>query len=94
MRPDGGSANAQAYEKSPLSAVDKPKTPFGMAVPLSSRHPPTQKEMLQQNRQANAQLAPAAPIPVPLGANPNIIFQHIHEMASKRISTLDYLRKA
>jgi hypothetical protein len=47
-----------------------------------------------QRQASNAGLAPAAPIPVPNGANPNIIFQHIHELASKRISTLDYLRKA
>ncbi len=26
--------------------------------------------------------------------NPQVIYQHIHDMASKRISTLDYLRKA
>jgi len=93
VKPEG---SAQVYEKSPLSAVDRPKTPFGhgMTAPMSSRHPPSQKEILQQNRQANAQLAPAAPIQVPIGANPNIIFQHIHELASKRISTLDYLRKA
>ncbi|KAI9848186.1 MAG: hypothetical protein M1837_000860 [Sclerophora amabilis] len=26
--------------------------------------------------------------------NPNLVFQHIHDTASKRISTLDYLRKA
>ena len=25
--------------------------------------------------------------------NPNIIYQHIHDTAAKRISTLDYLRK-
>lgn len=93
VKPDGTNG-AQVYEKSPLSAVDKPKTPFGMAVPLSSRHPPSQKDILQANRQANTQLAPSAPIPLPNGANPNVIFQHIQEMASKRISTLDYLRKA
>lgn len=92
VRPE--TSQGQVYEKSPLSAIDKPKTPFGMAVPMPMRHPPTQKEILHANRQANAQLGPAAPIPVPNGANPNIIFQHIHEMASKRISTLDYLRKA
>ncbi|OAL47132.1 hypothetical protein IQ07DRAFT_682619 [Pyrenochaeta sp. DS3sAY3a] len=85
---------AQVYEKSPLSAVDKPKTPFGMAVPMPLRHPPSQKEILQANQQANRGLAPAAPIPLPNGSNPNIIFQHIHDLASKRISTLDYLRKA
>jgi len=26
--------------------------------------------------------------------NPGVLYQHIHDMASKRISTLDYLRKA
>lgn len=26
--------------------------------------------------------------------NPNVIYQHIHDIAPKRISTLDYLRKA
>ena len=85
---------AQVYEKSPLCAVDKPKTPFNMAVPMPLRHPPSQKEILQANQQSNRTLAPAAPIPVPNGTNPNTIFQHIHELASKRISTLDYLRKA
>jgi hypothetical protein len=93
VKTEGGN-NAHVYEKSPLSAVDKPKTPFAMAVPMPLRHPPSQKEIIQANRQANATLAPAAPIPLPNGANPNIIFQHIHELASKRISTLDYLRKA
>lgn len=58
--------------------ADKPKAPFMAATRSAS----------------NAGLAPAAPIPVPNGANPNIVFQHIHELASKRISTLDYLRKA
>ncbi|RII13671.1 hypothetical protein CUC08_Gglean004441 [Alternaria sp. MG1] len=65
-----------------------------MAVPIPLRHPPSQKEILQANQQSNRTLAPAAPIPVPNGSNPNMIFQHIHELASKRISTLDYLRKA
>ncbi|OAG14727.1 hypothetical protein CC77DRAFT_948308 [Alternaria alternata] len=83
------------HDKSPLSAVDKPKTPFAnMAVPMPLRHPPSQKEILQANQQSNRTLAPAAPIPVPNGSNPNMVFQHIHELASKRISTLDYLRKA
>jgi hypothetical protein len=93
VKPDGG--GLQHYDKAPLSALDKPKTPFGMAVPIPLRHPPTQKEIQQAQRSAsNAGLAPSAPLPVPNGANPNIIFQHIHELASKRISTLDYLRKA
>jgi hypothetical protein len=92
VRPEGG--QGQIYEKSPLSAVDKPKTPFGMSNPMPLRHPPSQKDFAQAGRQPTTQLAPAAPIPVPTGVNPNVIFQHIHEMASKRISTLDYLRKA
>ena len=97
IKPDGGGGGGglQNYDKTPLSALDKPKAPFGMAVPIPLRHPPSQKEIQQAQRQAsNAGLAPAAPIPAPSGANPNIIFQHIHELASKRISTLDYLRKA
>lgn len=82
-------------DKTPLSAVDKPKTPFAMSVPMTGLWSATSQKDMQAARQVNTQqLAPAAPIPVPNGANPNIIFQHIHEMASKRISTLDYLRKA
>ncbi|KAL5120075.1 hypothetical protein ACEQ8H_001900 [Pleosporales sp. CAS-2024a] len=87
-------AHAHGHDKSPLSALDKPKPPFGMSVPMPLRHPPTQKEILQANRQGNAQLAPSAPIPLPNSITPNVVFQHIQEMASKRISTLDYLRKA
>ncbi|KAF3007680.1 hypothetical protein E8E13_009208 [Curvularia kusanoi] len=95
VKPDGG--GLQHYDKAPLSALDKPKSSFSMAVPMPLRHPPSQKEIQQAQRVnsiPNASLAPAAPIPVPSGANPNIIFQHIQELASKRISTLDYLRKA
>ena len=98
VKPD---APATAYEKAPLSALDKPKTPFGMAVPIMPmRAQPTPKDVQHmqhlQRQQSNLGLAPAASILAsgPNGANPNIIFQHIHEMASKRISTLDYLRKA
>ncbi|ORY05569.1 hypothetical protein BCR34DRAFT_490796 [Clohesyomyces aquaticus] len=97
----GEGGGGQGYSKSPLSAVDNPKTPFGMAVPL--RYPPSQAEIKQAQRHQgsygsgfNGGLAPAPQISsLSAGAhNPNIIFQHIHEMASKRISTLDYLRKA
>lgn len=27
-------------------------------------------------------------------SNPNTLYQHIHDMSSKRIATLDYMRKA
>lgn len=92
VKPEGG--GGQVYEKSPLSAVDKPKTPFGMAVPMPIRYPPSQREILQANQQANRSLGPAAPIQGTTSGNPHIIFQQIQELASKRISTLDYLRKA
>lgn len=77
------------YDKAPLSALDKPKTPFAMPT-----RTPTSQTARSASNAGLERLAPAAPIPVPNGANPNIIFQHIHELASKRISTLDYLRKA
>lgn len=88
---------AHVYEKSPLSAVDRPKTPFGTAaasMPPPTRYIPTQKEIIQANQQSNRALGPAAPIVAPSSSNPGIVFQHIQELASKRISTLDYLRKA
>ena len=97
-----GAAARQGHDKEPQSAVDKPKTPFGRArFPSNSSEP--QPGLRRQdtgtyggnNMSYNATgLGPAAPIPLPTGVNPNIIFQHIQEMASKRISTLDYLRKA
>ncbi|KAG8528019.1 uncharacterized protein KY384_006935 [Bacidia gigantensis] len=34
------------------------------------------------------------PVALGMSQNPNTVFQQIHEMSSKRISTLDYLRKA
>jgi hypothetical protein len=92
--------NKQAYEKSPLSAVDNPSTPFAMSAP--PRYPATPKEPqpgLQRQQStyggnAFGGLQPAAQLSTGGSATPHIIFQHIHEMASKRISTLDYLRKA
>ncbi|KAF1993747.1 hypothetical protein P154DRAFT_625193 [Amniculicola lignicola CBS 123094] len=90
--PDGGK---QVYEKSPLSAVDNPKTPFAMNVPhVPHRYPPTQKEVQLARQQSNLGPGLGQAAPVGGGVNPNAIFQHIHELASKRISTLDYLRKA
>ena len=42
---------------------------------------------------AAAQLLPPTPS-MSSGQVPNLLYQHIHDMASKRISTLDYFRKA
>ncbi|KAF1973157.1 hypothetical protein BU23DRAFT_507174 [Bimuria novae-zelandiae CBS 107.79] len=106
VRPDtgAGAGGRQGYDKEPLSAVDKPKTPFGRARFPSNNNDP-QPGLRRQDTAGTTYggstmnynaggLGPAAPIPLPTGANPNVIFQHIQEMASKRISTLDYLRKA
>ena len=41
-----------------------------------------------------AGLPVANPVASAGSQNPNILYQHIHDMAAKRISTLDYLRKA
>ncbi|KAF2642474.1 hypothetical protein P280DRAFT_395691, partial [Massarina eburnea CBS 473.64] len=82
---------------------DDPKTPFGVAmtpsgisVPIRSSN--TAKDLQQARRPSEMYvggLGPAAPIPLPgNSSSPNAIFQHIQEMASKRISTLDYLRKS
>ncbi|OCK91000.1 uncharacterized protein K441DRAFT_616782 [Cenococcum geophilum 1.58] len=99
MKPPEGGGGPAAFSKAPLSAVEPPKTPFGMSVPL--RYPPSQKQLQAQQinyGQFSGTLGPPAPIaigPTASGShNPGVVFQHIHEMASKRISTLDYLRKA
>lgn len=44
--------------------------------------------------QGNGTLGPAAQIGGAGGQNPQAVFQHIQDAASKRISTLDYLRKS
>ncbi len=82
---------------SPISAIDKPKTHFAMAVPMPVRFPPSEKTIPPSSLQSSGRaLGPAAPIPIPLPntSSPHVVFQQIHELASKRISTLDYLRKA
>ena len=43
---------------------------------------------------AGVDVSHPTPTHVPVNQNSDTLFQHIHEMASKRISTLDYLRKA
>lgn len=62
---------------------------------------PSEKEYQQAQRSAsfgskfhNGILAPPPQLPMSQGASAQLIFQNIQDLASKRISTLDYLRKA
>ncbi len=89
------------HRKASFSAAE-PKTPLAMlAVPFGG----SRKEDKEAVRQASASYASNAqvngnhvppPVPPPTGGSqtPFAIYQHIHDTASKRISTLDYLRKA
>ncbi|KAJ9642483.1 hypothetical protein H2199_004864 [Coniosporium tulheliwenetii] len=89
---------ASLFSKSPLSASD-PKATVGMtAVPLRHPHqsgrPPGTAQSNVNFGQSNGSLGPPAPVlPSANSPNPYATFQHIHDMASKRIATLDYLRK-
>ncbi|KAF2461340.1 hypothetical protein BDY21DRAFT_383419 [Lineolata rhizophorae] len=75
----------------------RPSTSHSMAVPLM--HPPRRQGTAPHSNAGfgHGGLGPPAPIvssSSASGHNPHAVFQHIHEMATKRISTLDYLRKA
>ncbi|EON62880.1 hypothetical protein W97_02105 [Coniosporium apollinis CBS 100218] len=95
---DNVQKEASLFSKSPLSASD-PKATVGMtAVPLrhahqSGRLPGTAQSNISFT-QSNGSLGPPAPVlPSANSPNPYAVFQHIHDTASKRIATLDYLRK-
>jgi hypothetical protein len=90
--------------KDPLSAVETTmSTPFGngpkktqTSVDMGVSGGSITKDDDGQsaaNGANNAGLNPAPPLSGG-SQNPIAIYQHIHEMANKRISTLDYLRKA
>jgi hypothetical protein len=95
--------NANKDEQMPHSATEATVTsaPFANGVkrePTSNLSksmsaPPMGDDM---NFATGPQGLPPTPAPpVVMGTqNPNAIYQHIHDMASKRISTLDYIRKA
>ncbi|TKA70826.1 hypothetical protein B0A49_07694 [Cryomyces minteri] len=93
------------YNRSPLSAVDPPKSAFGTMPAATFGHnlrrldtSEAGKTQNTSNGQGGATLSPPLPNP-PLQAsaganNPRALHQHINDTASKRIATLDYLRKA
>ncbi|KAI9811629.1 MAG: hypothetical protein M1827_005378 [Pycnora praestabilis] len=94
---------------SPLSATESNQSiaPFAMlAGPFSHNNksvvdlvrPSSNPHLNVGYGQASVSQGPAVPL-VGNGSavglqNPQLVYQHIHEMATKRISTLDYLRKA
>ncbi|OJD29213.1 uncharacterized protein BKCO1_8700030 [Diplodia corticola] len=96
----------KSYDASAAAAVgkppDEPRTPgmantVGAAHMWASRPSGTAHSNLAFGQVSNPLAAPANIPPVPSAAgghNPHAVFQHIHDMSSKRISTLDYLRKA
>jgi hypothetical protein len=55
---------------------------------------PTNGEYMHLAGNGGAPPLPPPPAPISGSQNPNVLYQHIHDMASKRISTLDYFRKA
>ncbi len=101
--------NANKDEKLPHSATEATMlgTSFEIAIAekkaqtstlgKNTSAPPTRDDALRlASSVANVAGMPSTPSPY-AGAgssNPKVIYQHIHDMASKRISTLDYMRKA
>jgi hypothetical protein len=90
--------NVREFAETPVD-----KFPGGMAAvqyrnTQPGRPPGTSHSMSNLNySQTNGSLAssaPAVPAVAPGAQNPQTIYQHISDTCSKRISTLDYLRKA
>ena len=77
----------------------RPSTAASMTTAATFRGPPLSSLNYANGGAMNGAIAPqatpsfAAP-PVPVGVNPQVTYQTILDTASKRISTLDYLRKA
>ncbi|KAI4280077.1 MAG: hypothetical protein L6R35_005978 [Caloplaca aegaea] len=62
---------------------------------VNDSRPSTGKASTSQSNSAFGQGGSSIPLPPPgTSHNPHTVYQHIQDTASKRISTLDYLRKA
>jgi hypothetical protein len=85
------SATEAAMTSAPFANGAKREPTSNLSKSMSA--PPAMDDM---NSTAGPQgVSPNPAPPVVIGnQNPNAIYQHIHDMASKRISTLDYMRKA
>ncbi|KAF2142510.1 uncharacterized protein K452DRAFT_249261 [Aplosporella prunicola CBS 121167] len=80
--------------RSPPDPHDPKMAGVGPMHPLLASRPPATSASNAPFGQSAPLAAPANIGPLAGGHNPNAIYQHIHDMSSKRISTLDYLRKA
>lgn len=106
LQPFRSTTNANKDDKPPQSAGDATMTtlPFGYNTAYKKEHTSNLSKSMSappmKDEAGNSGTAPSVllPAPLPISAagsqNPNVIYQHIHDMASKRISTLDYMRKA
>ncbi|KAL2351438.1 hypothetical protein BJ546DRAFT_1066219 [Cryomyces antarcticus] len=93
------------YNRSPLSAVDLPRSTFGTMPTAAFGHNPRRLDTSEAGKMQNTSTGqggatsspplPNPPLQASAGANnPRALHQHINDTASKRIATLDYLRKA
>jgi hypothetical protein len=64
------------------------------ALSKSAGAAPTNGDCIHPTSSVGAAAPPPAPASMSGNQTPNLLYQYIHEMASKRISTLDYFRKA
>ncbi|KAF2759707.1 hypothetical protein EJ05DRAFT_307128 [Pseudovirgaria hyperparasitica] len=86
-----------SFSKSPLSAAEANSSVGMQPIPLRHNAPPPRPPGTSHSNysQSNGVIGQATPlVPPSNGYNPSVVFQHIHDLATKRISTLDYLRKA
>lgn len=84
---DGLAANSQANESHNMYAV-----PSLTATDLGTQYKFVQSDV-PKVPPINGAVAYNPTVAVSL-TNPNALFQHIHDMSSKRMATLDYMRKA
>lgn len=83
-------------DQDPFSPSDQPAPLAQKTTPVNSLRPSSSRKMLQV-RPGTSHQSTVPPFPLSQPQSPSlesVTFQHIQETATKRISTLDYLRKA
>lgn len=100
--PDFAAATAAKYTKEYENAKESPASAdsfsrmLSRTAPTSNGHHPATTPPLPSDGRASvsAQGGLAPPLPSQPQPEGSVVYQHIQEIANKRISTLDYLRKA